>query len=226
MKVYILFYKVWQLAFWGLVLPFTILILTLPVVLNVIYQLETGIRVSAEAGNDNVELAKVYDPVFNASVYSTGKSAVLGVNYSTTDYRSLVLDEFFKRNNSPLQGFGKDFVVSCNKYDAPYDCTTLSAIAYVETRLCTSPTSHEQRNCWGFGGSGKNRITFSSYPEAIDLITNRLVNAYGSKYMTNPKLMQHTYCGPNCNAWGGAVQSMRYQINSLALEMGYPALIR
>jgi hypothetical protein len=227
MKIYIWLYKLWQFAFWGFLLPAAILVLTFPVVLNTIYQLESGIRASAQGELTRLEVAEIYDPELTRGIYASGKQTVLGITHSTIDYRAIVLNEFFRRNGSPLQGFGADFVAACDKYGAPFDCTTLPAIGYVETRLCNVPQSaHIQKNCWGWGGSGKNRITFKSYTEAINVITEKLVNAYGVKYMLDPKLMQKTYCGQHCNTWGGSVQSIRYEIDNLAKQMGYPALIR
>jgi len=157
---------------------------------------------------------------FKGQTYSASKIA--GVSL---DYRAVVLDEYFRLNNSPLEGLGKEFVEKCNYYNAPFDCTTLPAIAWVETSLCNYPPAHAQRNCWGFGGSGENRIWFNSYEDAIDLITDRLVNAYGSSYMQNPATMQYTYCGAHCHSWGNSVQAERIKISNLSVNMGYPKLI-
>ena len=121
---------------------------------------------------------------------------------STSDYRTHVLREYFKKYNSPLADFAQEFVHACNKYQAPKDCTTLAAIAFVETKLCTIGFAAQQKNCWGFGGSGRNRITFNTYNEAIDYITRALVSGYGNRFLENPRLMQYTYCGATCNKWG------------------------
>ena len=144
---------------------------------------------------------------------------------TTSDYRAHVLREYFKKYNSPLVDFAQEFVNACNKYQAPKDCTTLAAIAYVETKLCTLGFAAQQKNCWGFGGSGHNRITFNTYNEAIDYITKTLVSGYGNYYLQNPRLMQYTYCGITCNKWGSGVQSARIEINRISENLGYPKLL-
>ncbi len=149
----------------------------------------------------------------------SGQASIVGV-----DYRAVVLDEYFRRNNSPLYGLGKEFVNACDAYGAPEDCTTIAAIAYVETGLCTYRPSQLQKNCWGFGGAGENRIHFSSYSEAITYVTSKVVKGYGGEYMQNPEWMARTYCGAHCNKWGAGVQQQRNVINNLALELGYKEL--
>ncbi len=226
MKFYIAIYKIWKFCFWIILLPGVMLLISLPLLLKVLYNLETNINSGIVNSQSELNIKGVKQASLDSSNYATKKALVMGISTSVTDYRSIVLDEFFKRNNSVLYGSGKDFVASCDKYNAPFDCTTLPAIGFVETRLCDTISAKAQYNCWGFGGSGKNRITFKSFADAIDTITGRLVNAYGTKYMLNPKLMQSTYCGPNCTTWGDGVQTTRYQINTLAQQMGFPALIK
>lgn len=228
MKLYRLLNKLGMFFVWGIVFPLTLFIAALPVSLNFLYKLETDANVNAQVNHNLLNKQEVtYSSLTSGSkVLGIANKSTGSVKFKTSDYRGVVLDEFFRRNESPLFGLGHKFVEACDRYNAPFDCTTLPAIGYVETRLCTLDLSHEQRNCWGFGGSGPNRIWYKSYEDAIDMITDRLVNAYGPSYMTNPVSMQYTYCGPGCHAWGNGVQSIRYQINNLAIEMGYPPLIR
>lgn len=213
--------------FWFVILPAIIFLASLPIFIPIIYELEKQMNVQADEYNFQIRQYEFF--AANENTINQRQPSVKGlatVNSTSIDYRAVVLDEFFRRNDSPLYGYGKVFVEKCNQYNAPYDCTTLPAIAWVETRLCGYSFSHEQRNCWGFGGSNENRIYFKDYEEAIDLITNRLVNAYGPYYMVNPSSMQKVYCGPHCESWGPGVQFMRYQISKLSEELGYPPLIR
>lgn len=138
------------------------------------------------------------------------------------DYRAYVLDEYFRTHNSPLYGTGRIFVDACNRYGAPADCTTVAAIAHAETSLCKYHTSAEYYNCWGFGGGGEHRIYFSSWNESIDLVTDRLVNAYGIKYMIDPSLMETTFCGsePGCTNWGARVKYYMKKISDFPLSIG------
>ncbi len=124
--------------------------------------------------------------------------------YSQVGY---ILDEYFKENNSPLYGYGQTFVDACKKYNAPEDCTLLPAIAKIETNLCTTDISAKQHNCWGFGGSGKNRILYKDFTTAIFDITNRLMQGYGKAFFEDPELGELFYCGSHCNLWGDKVKA-------------------
>ncbi len=143
-----------------------------------------------------------------------------------TDYRALVIDYYLEINDSPLAGLGRKFVESCDKYGAPADCTVVVGIAKAETDLCRYGPSQQQKNCWGFGGSGPNRYIFKTYSDGIDLVTDRLVNGYGPYYMINPNAMEMTYCGnrPSCATWGEKVQSAMNELNSLSIQLGYTPL--
>lgn len=145
---------------------------------------------------------------------------------SKTDFREIVFDYYLELNESPLSGLGSKFVESCEKYGAPNDCTTVLAIARIETDLCKYGPSQVQQNCWGFGGSGENRYYFSSYEDGIDLVTERLVFGYGNYYMINPNEMEMTYCGPreSCRTWGDKVQREMDNINNLSESLGYRSL--
>lgn len=147
------------------------------------------------------------------------------VEVSYLDYRAFVLDKYFEKYNSPLFGFGNNFVEACEKYGTPRDCTFLPAIAYVETKLCTKASSLKQFNCWGWGGSGENRIVFSSFYESIDTITRGMVKGYGINNLNNPYKLVGTYCGPNCNPyWASSVEREQKNINNLAKELNLPAM--
>ncbi len=135
-----------------------------------------------------------------------------------------IFDQYFAANKSPLAGFGEDFVAACRKYAAPSDCTLLPAIAKVETNHCRTDISAKQFNCWGFGGSGPNRILYSSFPQAIDEITRRLMSGYGTRFFQNPNNGALSYCGGHCVNWGDHVQSERLRINSFFRSKGHPAL--
>ena len=137
------------------------------------------------------------------------------------DYRAFVLDKYFEKYNSPLKGYGDDFIVACEKYDLTKDCTVIPAIAYVETGLCTLALSEKQFNCWGFGGSDDNRIIFKSFSESIDYVTNRLASGYGLS-LFNPVAIAHVYCGPNCLEWGDGVKEQRLAIKQISKEYNLP----
>lgn len=143
-----------------------------------------------------------------------------------TSHVGLVLDLYFERENSPLRGQGETFSRACRKYGAPADCLLLPAIAKVETDLCKAEggISARQHNCWGFGGSGPNRILYPNFSTAIDEITRRLMSGYGYNFFRNPEIGELAYCGAHCNTWGEKVNSEISRINQFNISQGYPSL--
>lgn len=142
------------------------------------------------------------------------------------DFRVKVFDTYFQRGKSPLEGYGKDFLKACEKYGAPEDCTLLPAIGYIETRNCTLAASDRQKNCWGWGGAGENRVVFPDYSTAIDHVTQKLMTIpfYKTEFFNDPVYAQYYYCGQHCDKWGTYVQQARQDINNLSVELGYRKL--
>lgn len=139
------------------------------------------------------------------------------------DPRAYVLNQYFKKHESPLQGTGEIFVEACERYGAPADCTTVAAIAKAETDLCNYYNSADYYNCWGFGGGGANRMYFNSWEESIDLVTDRLVNSYGNEYMIDPRRMERVFCGwePGCTGWGNRVLYFMRDISNYSKDLGF-----
>lgn len=183
-------------------------------------------------GNIYYDLFGGFTPKFenqyleNTIILNRNNPANYNYQVTKTNFREIVFEEYFKRNNSPLQGYAKNFVSACEIYKAPEDCTVVIAIAKVETDLCKYLPSQSQKNCWGFGGAGPNRYLFVSYDVGINLVTNRLVNGYGPEYMVNPNAMEMTYCGPreSCRVWGDNVQSVMDDLEQLSIQLGFPSL--
>jgi hypothetical protein len=144
-------------------------------------------------------------------------------NATYIDKRAYVLDKYLQSNGSPLYGKGQTFVDACDKYGAPHECITVVAIAFNESHLCKYPGSAEMFNCWGFGGAGVYRRTFSSFDEGIDTVTKVLVQQYGLKYMENPQLMENTFCGtedPLCDSWGRKINYFMNNIRQFSKDLG------
>lgn len=151
---------------------------------------------------------------------STGEQYLAPRTYSTS-YQGYIFDQYFAQNGSPLYGHGDEFVKACQKYGAPKDCLLLPAIAKVETNLCKTDISAKQYNCWGWGGSGSNRILFSSFPESIDTITRRLMIGYGTRFFNDANYGGLTYCGAHCVNWGKHVESEKRRLTAFFRAYGY-----
>lgn len=124
----------------------------------------------------------------------------IGTDVGFVDLRVLTLEDMFRYYESPLLDYSDEFIEASEKYDVK-NWQLLPAIAMAETIGCKTGISHEQRNCWGWGGSGHNRWEFNSYDEAIDLIARNMINGYGNDRL-NAKDIQSTYCGITCMEWG------------------------
>lgn len=95
---------------------------------------------------------------------------------SNLDYRrTLALYTFLDKFNSPLKFHAQVFVEQTNKYDLDY--RLLVAIAGVESTFGRE-IPYNSYNAWGWGIYGNNIIRFSSYPEAIAVISKSLREDY------------------------------------------------
>ena len=139
------------------------------------------------------------------------------------DYRAFVLDKYFESYESPLKGFGSEFIVACDKYGLSADCSVIPAIAFTETRLCTQALAFKQFNCWGFGGSNENRIIFKDFTESIDYVTKTLAKGYGNG-LFNPEAIDDHYCGINCINWATSVNQQRQAIQNIASSLNLPSI--
>lgn len=145
------------------------------------------------------------------------------IDVTARDYRAVVIDEYFKKYNSPLLGYADLLVAMCDKYGYPNDCTLLPAIAYTETKLCTQNITAKQFNCWGWGGSGENRVIFKDFDEAISVISQRMSYGY-SAILHSPESISRTYCGAHCGTWSDAVLDQQASLQRMARDMGLSKL--
>ncbi len=157
--------------------------------------------------------------------HSDNKIASINTQSKTYDYRAHIFDSYFRENNSPLIGYGQTFVDACDKYGAPHDCLLMVAIAKAETDLCKTEGADLQKNCWGFGGSGENRIVYPNYETSITEVTRRVMEGYGTRFFNDANNGKFYYCGRHCERWGDVVNSYKYEINRFGVMLGYPSLI-
>jgi hypothetical protein len=141
-------------------------------------------------------------------------------SFRSQTYHGYLFDRWLESKGSPLAGHGEDFVQACRQYGAPEDCTLLLGIAKVETNYCLTDISAQQFNCWGFGGSGPNRILYDSFEESIDEITRRLMTGYGAYFFRDPRNGGLVYCGAHCVNWGTYVRSEQNSLKFFLRENG------
>lgn len=100
------------------------------------------------------------------------------VTVENSDARIKALDEFFASYNSPLKGHGATIVAEADKNKIDY--RLLPAIAMQESTLCKKIIKNSY-NCWGFGIYSKKVTKFTSYDEAIKVVTSTLAKKYVQK---------------------------------------------
>jgi len=164
----------------------------------------------------------ILKPKFFNNLTEIKNNEIKSIKFHFKDKRAFVFDKYFQINDSPLVGLGELFVIKCEQYNAPLDCISTVAIAKHETDLCKYPGSKEMYNCWGFGGGGEHRISFSSFYESIDRVTQVLAEQYGYRYMVNPVLMESVFCGTQeeCNGWGERILNIMDEINRFSINLG------
>jgi len=145
--------------------------------------------------------------------------------FYNSNYRAYVFDKYFEKNDSPLYGYGQDFIDACESYGAPSDCLLMVAIAKAETNLCTTPGSNAQKNCWGFGGSGTNRIVWPDYKTSINEVTRRVMEGYGVRFFEDANNGKFYYCGSHCDKWGNVVNGYKNEINEFGISLGFPSML-
>lgn len=156
-------------------------------------------------------------------VYSKQSNSYISSDVGLVDLRVLTLEDYFNHYGSELVNYADDFIKACEKYNVE-NWQLMPAIAIAETNGCQTGISYKQKNCWGWGGAGKNRVVFDNFEQAIDRITFKMIEGYGNERM-NAKDIQSTYCGIKCMDWGGwkwakGVNYYVYRINDFGEKYG------
>lgn len=95
------------------------------------------------------------------------------------DSREQIIKAFLKTYNSPLAKNAHTFISTAD--DNRIDYRLLVAISGVESTFGRE-LPFESHNAWGWGIYGDNMITFTSYDEAITVISTELRQKYINKW--------------------------------------------
>ncbi len=118
------------------------------------------------------------------------------------DIRVELLDNFFKRYNSPMFGLGKDIVIAADKYQIPFGY--LPAIGACEGGL-GAKIPYNSFNTWGWGIYGGKVTAFGSWQEAIETVTKGLKSNYFAKGLDTPEKIMPVYTPPSQGSWAFCV---------------------
>lgn len=136
-----------------------------------------------------------------------GQSVVPG------DARAILLDNFFHKYHSPLQGQGALTVSLADKYHLDWRIT--AAIAYQESNL-GRVIPRGSYNAWGWGVfTGKNSgALFESWPKAIETVSQGLAKDYYARGLKTPKQIMTRYTPSSNGSWAESVQAAMDEIEA------------
>lgn len=146
----------------------------------------------------------IISPQQRAHVYSSfsnNSSSIYG-EVIAGDGRAEVLKNFALKYNSPLSKYTQTIVDMADKYGIDWRLTT--AIAAKESGLCRV-IPEGSFNCWGWGIHSQGTLKFSSYEEAIEVVSKGLRQNYIDKgYETISEIMEK-YAHPASTTWADDV---------------------
>ena len=159
---------------------------------------------SAAAANtplENILSVSQSSDSYNASPKILGVSSAMIV---AKDGRADILDNYFKKYNSPMAGLGSAIVESADRHKIPFGY--LAAIGQCEGNLGKT-IPHNSYNTWGWGIYGNKVTRFDSYDEAIDTISRGIKKYYIDKGLTTPEDIMRKYTPPSDGSWAYGVNT-------------------
>ena len=133
------------------------------------------------------------------------------IEFKTVD-RVQILEEFFKKYNSPLKDNAETFVKTADRYGLDY--RLLPAISCVES-TCGKYLIKETHNPFGWGGG---HIYFSSYDEAIERVGKGLYDIYISRGLDTVEKIAPVYAPPS-TTWSSKIRIFMDQIDATMTKM-------
>ncbi len=134
-----------------------------------------------------------------------GQALGISTLVEAQDARPIIVAEFLKRYNSPLQPydhFGQFIVETADKYGLDY--RLIPAIMMQESNLCKS-IPEGSHNCLGFGIHERGTLMFDSYEESIDRATRELKANYIDQGRTTPEEIMKKYTPGSNGSWANSV---------------------
>ena len=153
--------------------------------------------------------ASIYPPKTYAAEKLAGSSAALLAINSTeiqdSDKRIVALQNIFRKHNSPLIQYAKDYVFYADKYNL--DWRLLPSIAGLESYFGTYLISGTY-NAYGWGGG---YIYFKSWEDGIDTINKALKENYIDKGADTVEKIAPIYA--ESDHWSTSVNKYMNEIN-------------
>lgn len=201
-----LFSREENIAFWkNLILTaifFTITPITLGISLFSLYSLQ---KAATESPLPKVSNILMY-PQSGVKVYASLPTKIPSIDgqVGASDARTEILKQYMESYDSPLADYANLIVQAADKYSL--DFRLLTAIAQQESNLCKiiPPGSF---NCWGWGITGEGTLSFKSYDEGIETVSQGLRDNYLSKGYTSIDEIMSKYTPLSNGSWANGVNT-------------------
>lgn len=130
----------------------------------------------------------------------------------SADARPIIIRNYLKKYNSPLESQYQNIVAISDKYSLDY--RLLVAIAQQESNLCKviPPKSH---NCWGYGIYGDNVVYFDDYLQALETVARTLKTQYLDKGLNTPEEIMAKYTPPSLEKGGSWAKGINQFLSDL-----------
>lgn len=114
------------------------------------------------------------------------------------DSRAKLVDDFFKKYNSPMFGLGKEIVKAADKYHIPFGY--LPAIGMCESQA-GKVIPNDSNNAWGYGVFAGKVLRFKTWEEGIDRVSRGLRQDYFDHGLDTPEKIMPKYTPPSQGSW-------------------------
>lgn len=148
----------------------------------------------------NTQVVKQVNQNFKLYAAIPENSMFVSDNIDFIDGRAIIIKNFFKNYNSPLQTFGETFVSVADKYKLDY--RLLPSISMQESNGGKKVIT-DSYNPFGYGIYGGKVKRFTSWEEAIDRVGRGLREDYLDKGLNTPERIMAKYTPPSA-ATGGS----------------------
>lgn len=125
------------------------------------------------------------------------------------DGRAIILEQFFRRYNSPMGSLGDKMVQAADKYKLPFNL--MPAIAQCEGNL-GKVMPFNSYNPFGFGIYGTTVTRFSSWDESFEKVAKTLRKDYFDLGLITPDLMMPKYTPPSKGSWADCVKQFMKEL--------------
>lgn len=120
------------------------------------------------------------------------------------DARAKIIDQFFQRYRSPMEGLGNHIVTTADKYKIPYGL--LPAIGQCEGNV-GKVIPLGSYNTWGYGIYGSTIKKFDSWEAGIEAVSADLRLNYFNRGLDTPEEIMTKYAPSSNGSWANCVNS-------------------